>query len=191
MKPYIIFSLLVFLFSCNGEPVYKVETKVKLELKPGPKLESPKFPDFVPNAPVDSFWIGKKYEYANVYLYMGGNRYDSIIKGNKLHSSVISKKGFLLGKEECDRINFNLQNGRASTDTIGPADCFQPHHGIVFYNSRHKPVGHISVCFLCNDMKVFPTANKFTLDTLRDLFNKKDIPVFDEEEIYKYQQYKN
>lgn len=188
MKTPILFGLLAVFLSCD--PVYKVETKVKLELKPG-ALNSIELPAFVPNAPVDSFWVKKNYQYARVYLYSGANSYDSIIKGGRLHSTVITKNGFLLNKEESERINFNLQNGKASSDTLGPADCFQPHHGIVYYNSRDKPVGHISACFLCNDMKVFPVANKFSLDTLRDLFDKKGIPVFEEGEIYKYQEYKN
>lgn len=34
--------------------------------------------------------------------------------------------------------------------TSAPTDCYEPHHGIVYYDERGEIIGHVSICFMCH-----------------------------------------
>jgi len=63
---------------------------------------------------------------------------------------------------ELDSIDFGkLKNsiviGRSFSEG-GTAHCFDPHHGFVLKNGVNKIVGHISVCLMCRNYRIYPKA---------------------------------
>jgi len=192
MKKFFIPILLFSLIACNSTtPTKKKEAKIALPKNVPEKKDST---CFTGNPNIDSFWINKNYLTAKVYLFSGGRGHFSeelIVYNGNLNKTIINKKGYLLSKEEANTIADLVIKGKPCLDTLGPADCFMPNHGIVFFNKKGKPIGHITVCFLCHDMKISPYGNKFSIDTLRTIFTNKRIPIYEEDELYKYEGYKN
>jgi hypothetical protein len=60
--------------------------------------------------------------------------------------------------------------------------CFNPHHGIVFYDENWKPVASLDICLTCVDFKSRPQHPAKELDwkAFAELFRKLGMPVFDE-----------
>ncbi|HAS40988.1 MAG TPA: hypothetical protein DCS93_10930 [Microscillaceae bacterium] len=46
--------------------------------------------------------------------------------------------------------------GDTSTYGQATASCFIPRHGVIFYDTQNKPVGHITICMGCNFLESFP-----------------------------------
>ena len=59
------------------------------------------------------------------------------------------------------------------------AMCFYPHHAFVFFDTNGKIVGHIDVCFLCQNYSAEPHgyAHYWDLNELRKLFRELEIPL--------------
>jgi hypothetical protein len=37
----------------------------------------------------------------------------------------------------------------------GLSKCYLPHHGIIYYNERQEPVASLSICFACDQIKIW------------------------------------
>ena len=46
----------------------------------------------------------------------------------------------------------------------GLSKCFIPRHGLVYYDSEHKPVASITICFECEGLRLYPKTQKPSWD---------------------------
>lgn len=75
----------------------------------------------------------------------------------------------------------------------GLSKCYLPHHGIIYYNERHEPVASLSICFACDQIKIwskepivfeddytkfnYPKAEK-QMEELEELFRKEGYLIY-------------
>ena len=61
-------------------------------------------------------------------------------------------------------------------------DCFEPHHGLVFYDEHWKPVASVDLCFACSSFVSRPARAGVSIDydALEAFFASLGIPVGDE-----------
>ena len=43
--------------------------------------------------------------------------------------------------------------GDTTTFGGGKADCFAPQHGVIFYDAKKQPIGHVTICMSCNHLE--------------------------------------
>lgn len=171
MNPLIVMLIcLTLLYSCSAETRNNMESREIVT------------PEIKPNEP----WINFEYDSAVVYLYnVDTTLYKyagTIVQGDSLNKSIEKEYSSTLSSSEITTIGKIMSTTPAKESF---SDCFEPHHGIVFYN-KGKITGHISICFLCDNMH----ANPQTLVTepspkmLHQLFLDHGIPVFESLEEY-------
>lgn len=128
-------------------------------------------------------WIDFEYDSALVFLYgiekedTSGNRFpDLIISNDSLNPSVVDIKGTRLTASQITTININMSSSQKASMV---ADCFDPHHGIVFYKND-SIVGHISICFMCNNLRSYPKPKNGLIEVgkLSRVIKDLGLPVF-------------
>jgi|GEM_PF-5615961 len=116
-------------------------------------------------------FITVDFDKIKAYLY-DGSAMQLIVETGVLDSSVIDTAGYTLTKQQIRKLDWLLADTtnidfESKTETIingrkksfydsficDQAFCFMPHHGLVFYR-QNKIVGHISVCFGCNQVSI-------------------------------------
>jgi len=132
--------------------------------------------------PINNFnWLNFEYDEARIYLYGLNPKEEegdpSIIVNNKLNPSVINKEGIKLTDQQIVFANKILSGKFYSEDDNIAASCFMPHHGIVFYKSE-RPVGYISICLMCHQLRSYPKDGYFDSKALRKLITEVDLPIF-------------
>jgi hypothetical protein len=131
-------------------------------------------------------WVNFDYQQVRVYFtrtpFLGYK--SAIVAEGKLIDSVWDKEGVKLSPEQVQRLDKILQQPDRD---VAVADCFNPRHGIVFWDKNNKPVAHISVCFECNLLKATPELYKYDLTDIKQLFLELGMPVF--EDPTKYEAY--
>jgi len=65
------------------------------------------------------------------------------------------------------------------TNTYGNiiAACFAPHHGVIFYDAKNKPIAHIAICMGCNYLKSSPFIDA-------SLFHSQILMINDEKVVF-------
>ena len=129
-------------------------------------------------------WLSFEYDEARIYLYgLDANsefyKNPDIIVDGQLNTTVLNKEGIALKENQIDRINNILSGKQHEDEGIVSADCFIPHHGIVFYKSQ-KPVGHISICLMCHRMKSFPESPYLDAEKFRPIIEETNLPIFED-----------
>ena len=136
-------------------------------------------------------WSSFDYFYAKAYIIHDFQYADSIEKKGDISKYVVKDKTWYLTNENiagldsifCGRIKNN------DDDSSRVADCFNPRHGIIFYNKQRQQVAHITICFECHQIKTFPKIGNMNEQALSKWCEKLGMPVFDREEEY-YEYYK-
>lgn len=126
------------------------------------------------------------YSYAKAYLYgIDSSTMDDIIVDGKLHPSVSDTLGVKLSESAAKKIEMIL-SGKSGQDEDMVAECFVPHHGIVFFNRQHKAVAWVSICFMCNTMRVEPSNGlpDRGMRELRNVIEESGLPIFKKQEQY-------
>ena len=77
----------------------------------------------------------------------------SIIRSNSQLDSTHIGKRYELPKNKFDYIFDLLYNSESSNDR---AACYNPRHGIIFYDSTGNINGFLEICFECNQIYSFP-----------------------------------
>ena len=125
-----------------------------------------------------------------LFLYCPNGNGLSIVKEDKLSKDIIGAYTRTLSPFSKKKLATIL--ARKEKRPLLAAECFVPHHGIVFWDKEEKIIGHLSICFHCNNYRVIP-RNLYTeflnLEALEQLFKKQAIPVMDD--IKDYQQFLN
>lgn len=76
--------------------------------------------------------------------------YESVIKKNNINTRLIQSEVEVL-PSDFNKILYHLYHP-VSGRTF-EALCYEPRHGIVFYNHKNKVVGSIEICFSCHQMR--------------------------------------
>ena len=139
-------------------------------------------------------WNNPEFEFAVAYLFNINESYSEsliIVKGQL--NEFVEKKTELSKKEISQFVKYFLQKENPKSPPIAPAECFYPRHGIVFYGKTDNVLGHISICFTCHQLKIYPKEESLedihleSFDYLKSFFNNLDFPLFnnpDEFEVY-------
>ncbi|MEM7035578.1 MAG: hypothetical protein AAF570_01290 [Bacteroidota bacterium] len=103
-----------------------------------------------------SEWPGE-YAYAEAYLYnielkKGLSRGGAIVRDGALNETAVTP-GYRLKEKDMKAVQKVIDRFQG---TRLFAKCFEPHHGIVWYNAKNRPVGWMSVCFLCDGIRFSP-----------------------------------
>ena len=160
----IIYSfILLLLISCNGN-----------NTKSQPLDVLPKFQTISE--------LSQKAHAVNLYLYVPiYNERAPIIQfgSNEFTEVVIDSFTRRLSFEEKRALDSVITNSNPDNEII-MADCYWPHHGIVFYDKEDNIIGHLSICFSCGGYDVSQDGlyiNYLDLDGIRAIFKKKGIPT--------------
>ena len=123
---------------------------------------------------------------ARAFLYnLDGRSSQGLVIGDSLNSTVVNNPGVTLTPEQISRLTHAL------TDPL-PAqpqpDCLpQPRHGVVFYDSQHKPIAWAELCFECRLYRLSSgeTRKPVNWDALKALFLELGLPVLNLPDDYK------
>ena len=133
-------------------------------------------------------WPGTVYNkvVAYCYDYTQDAEEPNIIsgKGDRLHSGVIKPLTKTLDDTQIKELL-----GLLTTETTKiqeEEDCFDPHHGFVFYDKDDKPVAWISICIGCNSRVSSPRLPISVLDyeMVEALLKKLGLPIDYENSVY-------
>ncbi len=126
-------------------------------------------------------WLSFEYDSVNLYLYRLNSAAESkagpitIVYNNTLHPAIYEKA--ILNKNHIRTLKHIMD---LKQPEIGAADCFEPHHGIVFYKND-SIVEALSICTICNNIKGM-NGEYIYLDVrnFSRLFKQMDFPFFDD-----------
>jgi len=100
-------------------------------------------------------FINLDFDEAKVYLY-DGFMGQLIVNKGILDSTIVNPEGYKLSQTELSELdnllNIRVRKRKTTYQECTGSHCFEPHHGIVFYKNQ-KIVGHISLCFECNNLE--------------------------------------
>jgi hypothetical protein len=133
----------------------------------------------------DEVWTKMEFDSSFAYLYSGGSLRDSIVINEALNPTTKIQTKRKLTADQIRKIR-DLVNGRLKSYPLFPADCFIPSHGFVFYNEGEIKA-HISICYLCGRLTIFPKGNWFNIEEIAGIFKQLKLPIYrDEDEIWRY-----
>lgn len=121
-----------------------------------------------------------------LFLYCPNGNGLSIVKENELSKDIIGAYTRTLSPFSKRKLAAILTQKNKKPLLV--SDCFLPHHGIVFWNEEGAIIGHLSICFHCNNYRAVPrdlSAEVLNLEGLKRLFKKQAIPVMDDIKDYK------
>lgn len=114
-------------------------------------------------------WLNFEYKVANAFLindpegYLqapGDNQpFDKFIKTDTvwiLDTAQVNKLNDIL----CGRM---LSKENPEEEAVA---CFEPHHGVLFYDKTNKIVASVNICFSCNNAQIFPPAKRHDIKAL-------------------------
>ena len=88
-----------------------------------------------------------KFSKAVLYQFEGG---ESMFKrGTK--ELITMEEEIILNASQTQEIISIL--GDTTTFGGGKADCFAPQHGVIFYDAKKQPIGHVTICMSCNHLE--------------------------------------
>lgn len=100
---------------------------------------------------------------------------ETVVVGKRLHKGVFSVSSSL-SKRQIKTL-FSAVTGK-HVPWKSPV-CFEPHHGLVFYDESGDFVAGISICFSCRRYRVFPAgelSKHWDWDALAALFKELEVP---------------
>ena len=128
-------------------------------------------------------WIQFKYDEARAYYYsyyqQGTHGRSEVLVNGKLNPTILNPEGAELDSEQIRLLGHAL-NGNKNEGPAMPAECYIPHHGIVFYN-KSEIVAHISICFMCDRIESVPANHLNQTKILEPIFEELGIPISPEE----------
>ena len=135
-------------------------------------------------------WPPTGYSEVRAYIYNFEGSNGGIFKNGTLNKTIENKKGILLNQSQVAKVSQFLKGPLKPDPLQNMAECIlEPRHALVFFDSDHKSVGFIDVCFECWG---FMTSAKISdrrpdpidLVGLRTLFKELKLPVFQKREDY-------
>ncbi len=181
MKTHIYLIITCFLWSCRNsgkkqEP--QDSASVETQYIDSITRENPKS---VRTTGVNQFWSEQAIASATLYCYYPEANYeiDNLIldKDDKLHYTALDSPVIELPQSTVRLLSNMLVNMTDYQEDV-IASCFEPHHGIVLRNAESKTIGHISICFECNQYRVKPNhVGYIPMQFFRKLCNQAKVPL--------------
>ncbi len=185
---YIVLFSITF-SGCNGKEVEKPQgfiVKENEEILDVPDFDIPD--SEIKNTGINKFWNSINSKKIKLFVYTPSREEGTDTDWTDVH--IVNSKG-IISKDIIDNFTKELSqdsikyltNLLANTTNYwdSPADCFNPRHGIVFYNSKNKIVGHISICFECNSYHTQPEViHHVKIDLFETIFKQHGFPTKDE-----------
>jgi hypothetical protein len=130
-------------------------------------------------------WPRAGYVEVRAYLYnLEGEQAAPILAQGKLNASVWNPKGVALNKAQIAKVLEAVVDYHP-TGLVPSANCYQPRHGLVYYDSNHTPIGFVEICFSCRGSRTSPEyPGPVDLEDLKKVFLELKIPVFDKDDAY-------
>lgn len=114
---------------------------------------------------------------AYLYRYNRDSSFLIVQPTQKLHAGIAPQYTKTLPKSMTDSLLQKLATNKPYART--EADCFDAHHGFVFYNTTQQIVGHMSICFQCSAIRLKPESlYNFHMQELKIIFKNLGIPLF-------------
>jgi hypothetical protein len=102
-----------------------------------------------PNVP----YAYAKMHYFNIELEAPHMNQPSIYRDG-IYAETKVGNGQIVSEEMHNEI-LNIFKHGADELVYGLSKCYLPHHGIIYYNDRHEPVASLSICFACDQIKIW------------------------------------
>lgn len=147
-------------------------------------------------------WPVGNWTYAKVYVYNIENQLlgdYQLVKNGKLNKTV-TDTGRTLSQAQLTQL-LNVINGDTRILNEGLAKCYEPHHGVVFYNEKKEIVSGFDVCFLCQGIKFYPskrekeTTSEYSesaikkaeaqLEVIKKIIKSTNTPVYETSQDYR------
>lgn len=164
-----ITSLSLLFISCNSTEASDTENEttskeptIQEEVKEEEALIEPHIADYN--------WLNFEYDSVVAYQLESEGFGAQVLEEGVLSSHILEEFTHTMTVSEVIQLNNTLSSLIPNQES---AECFEPHHGVVFY-LEDSIVGHTSICFMCNNyLTEPPTMNKFIdISELHPLFEK-------------------
>ena len=130
-------------------------------------------------------WPPAGYVEVRAYLYnLEGEQAAPILEQGKLNASVWNPKGVALNKKQMAKVLKAVADHYPAS--LAPAaDCYRPRHAFIYYDSEHKPIGAIEICFSCRNYRMSWTPpGPVDFKRMKKIFLELKIPVLDNDDAY-------
>ena len=129
---------------------------------------------------INEFWKSQNIDKATFYCYYPEADYETsqliLDENDDLNPTIIDSLKIELEQTDLETLTstiFTITN--FGEDEV--MECFDPHHGIIF-KSQNKIVGHVSICFECNQYKIKPNnASYIPMKSFWNLCKKHNLPI--------------
>lgn len=114
-------------------------------------------------------WLNFDYKVANAFLINDPEGYLEAFSANKPFDKYIKADSvWILDSTQVNKLNDILCGRMMSKENSDEAvaACFEPHHGVLFYDKTNKIVASINICFLCNNAQISPPAKLHDMKAL-------------------------
>ena len=130
-------------------------------------------------------WPPAAYAEVRAYLYnLEGEGAAPILKQGKLNATVWNPEGVALSNAQIATVQRSVADNHPGIPRI-PASCYQPRHAFIYYDTEHKPVGFLEICFSCWRYRASPELPRgMDFETLEKVFLELKIPVLDTDKAY-------
>lgn len=142
---------------------------------------------------VNTYWKINRIDSANFYFYnhdldtqytFYGDPRDIVDDSLNLHAGIFDEFTQPLDQALIEDLQSKLIYNTPYYDE--GSDCFWPHHGIIMWNEEREIIGHISICFMCQNAKYFPrTKGDIGLEFYRQIAESFNLPT-ERKEIMEY-----
>lgn len=140
-------------------------------------------------------WKHMEYDYVKGYFFAGykssitgeyvGKNVNSIIdEKGRLNRAVWNREGVDFSEMDVDKLfhpekYYDSKSAEVEDmlEDYTSCGCYNPHHGIVFWDKYDCPQAYINICYTCNRIYHFPETNfpGISLTVSRTLFEEKGI----------------
>ncbi|MFM8743817.1 MAG: hypothetical protein ACKODM_10910 [Cytophagales bacterium] len=128
-----------------------------------------------------------KYSMEKAYLYglSDVEGAGDILEKGHLNKTVVDTIGVTLTGAQVKKI-VTVATGNNDAEVDEQAECFLPHHGVVFYDEKNRPLASVTICFDCRRMKFHPKIvdPEKGITILKEVILELGLPVFDNFEEY-------
>jgi hypothetical protein len=170
MKTYLIlFIISCMLYSCNQTDAAKgsIQNNTNTALN---ETDS-----------INQYWSDKNITSATLYCYYPEHDLDLdnliLDKNFNLHPTVIDSLTYELPNSMVDFLKKQIVNVTNFQESLMAA-CFDPHHGIVLKNDKEEIVGHISICFECNQFRLRPENVRYIpMEVFKKICTEAKVPT--------------
>lgn len=114
-------------------------------------------------------WLNFEYKVANAFLINDPEGYLQALDDHQPFDKFIKTDTvWILDTAQVNKLNDILCGRMLSEENPGEetAACFEPHHGVLFYDKTNKIVASVNICFSCNNAQIFPPAKRHDIKAL-------------------------